>query len=509
MLKVEQIEQIRRAYYIDKKSMRQIAQEFRHSRETVRKAVESAEPRPYTLSQGRPAPKLGPYKAQIEELVAENERLPAKQRYTWKKIYQAIQKAGYQGSGSNLRHYLAQIGWKKKKPAVFLPLEYDPGCDGQVDWGEAQVLMQGQQITVQLFVMRLCYSRRPFVMAFPHQKQEAFFEGHVQAFHHFGGIPQRLTYDNLKTAVYRILSGRNREEQATFIQFRSHYLFESHYCTPGQGHQKGGVEHGVGYVRRNFLVPLPQVDSFEQLNAQLRAACLQDDQRQVEGQPLTIHQAWQQERPHLQPLPAQDYPCCVTIPVTLTPYSQVVIDTNRYSVPTDQAAKALVAKVYPFRVEIFRPGEGEPIATHPRSYGHKQDIFEPLHYLPLLEQRPGALAHAKPIRQWRPHWPAVYEELLSHLQAQWPEGRGIREFVRILRLHQTYPPDLLAQAVQQALAYGCAHADGVTLCLQQLCQPNPQVTRLDLDNHPHLQDLGSQRANLEDYNQLLGGAGCL
>lgn len=508
MIKVEQIERIRRAFYIDKKSIRQIAKELGHSRETVRQAIDSAAPRQYTLSQERPAPKLGPYKARVQALLVENETLPRKQRYTWSKIYDIIKKEGYQGKDSNLRHYIGEQRQAKRRPAVYLPLEYDPGTDAQVDWGEAVVILNGQQVTVQLFVMRLCYSRRTFAMAFPHQQQEAFFWGHVQAFQHFGGVPQRLTYDNLKAAVLRVLEGKNRQEQASFIQFRSHYLFESHFCTPGQGHEKGGVEHGIGYVRRNFLVPLAQVASYDELNAYLLAQCLQDDQRQVAGQPVTIQTAWEQERPRLRPLPPQDYPCCTLLSVTLTPYSQVVIDTNRYSVPVDQVTKQLLAKVYPFRVEIYGPGDKTPMATHARCYGHKQDIFDPLHYLPLLEQRPGAFNHAKPIRQWRQQWPDLYDRLLHQLQAQWPEGRGIREFIRVLRLHQRYPAQLVEQAIRQALTYNCGHADGVLLCLHQLSQPVTQPAPLDLDHQPHLQTIGTQPVNLSHYNQLLGGEPC-
>lgn len=505
MLTVEQIEQIRRAYYVDKKSMRQIAREMKCSRNTVKQAIESAEPRRYTLQADRPAPKLDPYKEQIAELVAKNETLPVKQRYTWKKIYKAIRKMGYQGSASNLRHYLSKISWKKKQVAVFMPLEFEPGEDGQVDWGEAQVIMGGVAIKVQLFVLRLCYSRRSFVMAFPHQRQEAFFMGHVQAFHYLGGVPQRLTYDNLKAAVYRILEGRNREEQASFIQFRSHYLFDSHYCTPGAGHQKGGVEHGVGYARRNFLVPLPEVASFAELNAQLLAACREEDQRRVAGQPRPIGEMWQEELPVLRSLPEEDYACHTTVAVTLTPYSQVIIDTNRYSVPTDRAVKSLVAKVSPFEVVIYRPDEAEPLARHPRCYGRKQDIFDPLHYLPLLGQRPGSFKHAKPIRQWRQQWPTVYETLLNRLQTQWPEGRGLQEFIRILRLHERYPAPTVEEAVNLALEYGCLHADGVALCLQQLVEPQPEWPALDLSDHPHLQTAGTQTVHLDTYDQLLGG----
>jgi transposase len=273
MLTVEEREALRRVYYVERKSVQQIAREHQVARQTVRKALASAAPASYTLQAPRPSPKLGPYHARIAELLAENMRLPHKQRYTSHKIFELLRGEGYTGSEARVRGYLGNLRRLQQRPAVYLPLEFDPGTDAQVDWGEARVDMAGVPITAQFFVMRLCYSRRIFVMAFPAQKQEAFFLRHVAAFEHFGGVPHRITYDNLGTAV-RLLKGRSRQEQQAFTLFRSHYLFESHFCTPGQAHEKGGVEHGIGFVRRNFLVPIPQVASFEDLNGYLRAACL-------------------------------------------------------------------------------------------------------------------------------------------------------------------------------------------------------------------------------------------
>ena len=506
MITVEKREEIRRAYYVEKKSIRQISRELEVSRPTIRKAVTGAASVKYELKQPRSAPKLGAYKEKIEALLTENERLPGKQRYTSSKIYDIIWAEGYRGAQSTLRHYIGQRRKVSRRPKVYLPLEFDPGTDAQVDWGEADVIMSGEQITVQLLVVRLNYSRRLFVMAFPSQKQESFFEGQVQAFHHFGGVPQRITYDNLKAAVKKVLRGKKREEQERFIIFRSHYLFQSHFCAPRAGNEKGGVEHGVGYARRNFLVPLPQVDSFAQLNAYLLDQCLADDGRQVTGQPTTIYQAWPQEQPQLQPLPAYDFACCRSLEVTLTPYSQVVIETNRYSVPTDKAVKKLVVKLYSFHLEIYRPDQKEPLAVHPRCYERGQDVFEPLHYLPLLQQRPGAFDHAKPLRRWRKEWPLVYEQLLAHLQAQARDGEGIREFIRVLSLHQEHPAKLVEQAIGQALTYGCTHADGVTLCLNQLLQPETPLVQLDLSDQPHLATVGDQIVDLGLYDQLLQGA---
>jgi transposase len=503
MISVEDRERVRRAYFVEKKTQRQIAKEMQLARKTVRKALESAEPAAYTLSEPRPAPVLDPYKARIEELLREAERMPRKQRYTGRKIFQLVQQAGYTGAESTIRAYIGRRRQEQRRPNVYLPLEFDPGQDAQMDWGEAVAIIAGVTVTVQLFFMRLNYSRRLFVMAFPSQKQEAFFAGHVQAFNFFGGVPHRISYDNLATAVQAVLQGKNRREQQAFVVFRSHYLFESHFCTPGEGHEKGGVEHGVGFGRRNYLVPIPQVASFAELNQFLLAQCQADDLRQVDGQTVTIGAAWALEQPTLLPLPAQPFRCCVTRPVCLTPYSQVEFETNRYSVPADKAQRNLVLRAYPFVVEILY--QEEVLASHGRSYERDQDIFDPLHYLPLLAQRPGAFAHAKPLRWWRSEWPPAYEQLLARLQAEAVDGQAIREFVRILALHQQYPASAVEAAIAQALVYGCIHADGVELCLRQHLHPEVSPPLLDLTAQPKLLAVAPQDSgpNLHCYEQLL------
>lgn len=507
MKTVEEREAIRRAYYVEGKKIRQIARELGCARQTVRKVISAMDGAPPVQTRARRAPVLGPYKKRIAELYAESERQPRKQRYTAKTIFKILKAEGYRGTLSTVGHYLAGLRREKRRPKVFLPLAFDPAEDAQVDWAEAVVIINGKRVTVQLFIMRLSYSRRVFMMAFPTQQQESFFAGHVSAFHHFGGVPHRLSYDNLKTAVQEILRGKKRKEQRQFIAFRSHYLFESNFCAPRAGHEKGGVEHSVGYLRRNYLTPLLEVRSWQELNERLVAFCLQDDERRVTGQPTSIKTAWQVEQPLLRPLPKTPFDYSRQMTVNLNPYSQVVIDTNRYSVPVEKAAKKLAVKVYPFRVEIYRPGEKEPLAVHPRSYARHSDIFDPLHYLPLLEKRPGALRYAKPIRNWRKNWPAVYEKLLARLQSNWPAGRGVREFIRILRLHETHPAPLIEQAVAQSLALNCAHADGVTLCLHRLEHPEPAPSPLNLSERPKLTAVGSQPVNLTQYDQLLAGGG--
>jgi hypothetical protein len=316
-------------------------------------------------------------------------------------------------------------------------------------------------------------------------------------------VPHRLAYDNLKVAVYEVLTGRQRQEQEAFILFRSHYLFDSRYCTPGQGHEKGSVEHGVGYARRKFMVPLPQVTSFEELNNHLLARCLAEDKRIVKGQSRAIGQMWAKEQPYLLPLPAHQLPCCVTREVSLNPYCQVVFETNRYSVPADHAYPTLTLRAYPFAVEVLH-GQ-EILARHPRCYEREQDIIDPLHYLPLLAQRPGAFEHAQSIRRWRSEWPPAYEQLLSHLQRRFEHHDAIRQFVQVLTLNRSHDHTVVEQAVEQALALGCAHYAGVQWCLHQQVCPSPSPLPLDLSNRPHLAAVGRQPLDLGGYDLLLTG----
>lgn len=494
MLSEDERERIRRAYYLEHHNLSQIAKETGHCRETVKNVVEAVPRKPYQLSHPRRSMVFAPFQPRVDGYLAQNEHLPPKQRFTAHRIFDLLRAEGYPGCESRVRQYVAE--WKQThqhRRNVFLPLEFEPGMDAQCDWGKALVILAGQRQEVRVFVMRLCYSRRHFVMAFPTEKQESFFYGHVQAFEHFGGVPHRISYDNLATAVKLVFDktqekgkGRKRLEQSAFQSLRSHYLFESHFCTPGQGHEKGQVEQEVGFARRNFLVPPPEATSFEDLNAQLRQACLQDDARHLRGAHLSIGQAWEQERPRLRPLPPFAYECCQTGTARVTPYSQVVFETNRYSVPVQYARREATIKAYPFHVELL--DRTKVLARHLRCYGRNQDVFDPLHYLPLLEERPGAFDYAKPLKHWREEWPPCYHEMLRKLRETWLDGRGVQEFVRILQLHQTYPAALVQQAIEQALSFGAVHLDGVMHCLHHL-PSSAETLPLDLSTRPDLDAL--------------------
>lgn len=500
MRTVEDYEEIRRAYFINKQSIRAIHRTLGYDRETIRKAIVDAAPKPYTLKKPREAPVIGPYQQRIAELLAESKKQKRKQRYTAHRIYEILKSEGYTGSEGAVHNYVSRERRKSEYKEKYIPLEFDPGQDGQVDWGEADVILKGERVTVQLFILRLNYSKARFVMAFPFQKQEAFFEGHNQAFRFFGGVIRRLTYDNLKTAVYKILAGRNRQEQESFKKFRSYYLFESNYCNPAQGHEKGGVENDVGYVQRNIMTPLLQVSSYEELNAILWKACQENLHRRVRGQLASVSELLADERSMFLPLPRELFPACISYPVKPNGYSQVELDTNRYSVPVEHGNNQLVLRAYPFRVEILFGKD--VIATHLRCFGRQQDILDPMHYLTLLEQRPGAFEHAKPLRYWRKHWPKDYDRLLEAFRERLPGGQGVREFIAFLKLHRDYPADQIQQAVQAALEVGAASLDGVQLYLRQSQVGQPNFPKLEAERFSNLAVYGNQPVNLQQYDLL-------
>ena len=461
MITVENKEEIRRAYYIEGKSIRQISRETGHHRYTIRKALEDGMKPEYKLRNPPARPVMASVKGIIDQWLEKDKTQPSKQRHTAKRIHERLRdEYGFDGAESTVRHYVAQ---RRREMGdgndVFIPLGYVPGQMAQVDFGEAEVIISGQQLISQIFCLRMCYSKQPFVMALPTQSQESFLQGHVCAFDFLGGVPKELVYDNLKVAVNKILKGRDREEQVAFIAFRSHYLFESRFCTPGEAHEKGLVEGLVGYSRRNFLVPIPEQDSWESLNSYLWQKCKAESSRRLRGMGMTIGEALSSEQANLLPLPSKPFPCCTLHPVQANGFGLVTFQTNRYSVPAHCAHEAIWLRAFSDRVEITNGRK--IVAVHSRCYGREQDILNPLHYLSLLERRPGAWNNAKPIQQWRQSWPGVYDLYLSALQERLPDRQATREFVRILRLHEEYSETVITQALQKALECHCYSADGV------------------------------------------------
>jgi transposase len=502
MVKVDEKERIRRAYFLQRKSMRQIARELHHARRTVRKAIYDPAPPRYTRVVPAAKPVLGPFTAIIGRWLDEDLSSPKKQRHTARRIYhRLVEEHCFEGGESTVRRYVREH--RPREREVYVPLEYDPGSDAQCDFGPAYVVMGNKMEQVQLFCLRLCYSTRPFVMAFPHQKQEALFEGHVAAFEFLGGIPGNIWYDQLSPAVKHLAKGKGTQEQEAFIAFRSHYLFQSRYCNPGQAHEKGLVENLVGYARRNFLVPLPKVSSFQELNDLLLERCLKEDRRRLRGKTRSIGELWREEKARLLSLPQHPYPCCKVCTVKPNSLSLVQFQSNRYSVPVTVAEDKLTLKAFVDRVEIS--AREKIVAVHRRCYGRHEDVLDPLHYLPLLQERIRAFPYAKPIRHW--HWPEVFDRYLAALRERHQNGAATREFIRALELCSSYPEEEVARAMDQALAWHASSLDVLIRILQS--SRDPELVPIPLGGERSMRASTTPCPRVEDrglahYSQLLG-----
>lgn len=448
MIQVNEKETIRRLYFIKRHSARRIARERYHSRKTVKKAIMDGGVPEYHLTRAKPCLVMGRYKDIIERWLKEDRSRPKKQRHTAHRIYERlVDEHSFTGAERTVREYVRKLRFDLKDMAI--PLEFDPGSDAQCDWGEAFVYMEDELTKVQVFCMKLCYSGKPFVVTFPTQRQEAFFEGHRQAFDWYGGVPPRISYDNLTTAVRKVLQGHNRKEQEAFIAFRSHYLFDSHFATPGRPREQGKVESLVGYARRNYFVPVRRVKSYEELNGLLLERLLADEGRKAPGGEMTVGEAFEREKDLLLPLPKYPQRCCVSVPVCPNRLSLVNFDGNRYSVPVEYGVSQLMLHAYAWKVEIAC--NDRVIASHERCYGKGRAIMKVEHYLPLLLRRPGAFPYAKPVRHWQ--MPEIYREFLKSLQAS-RNGDSPREFLLVLSLGRSYGKEQLEQAMRQTLDEG-------------------------------------------------------
>ena len=470
MIKMDQYAFIRTAHRVYGKSIRQIARETGHDRKTIKKVLLGKTP--FYKSRGaQPYPVLGPYLTAIDAWLEADKDVHKKQRHTAVRIYnRLVSEHGYTGSETSVRRYVheAKIRLGLNFNKAFIPSERDIASEAEVDWGAADIYLQGQLVKVKTFCMRSKYSGRLFVRVYPCERQQAFFDGHIHAFQFFGGVFRTIIYDNLTTAVEKILKGRDRLEQKEFVKFHAHYNFSTRFCNPDSGHEKGGVEGIVGFSRRNFLVPVPRVDSIEELNEQLLKECLSYGSHRIEGHENTVEENYQEEKAALISLPASEFSNIKTESGKVSGYSTVRVDSNRYSVPTRYAGLKVNVLLYVDKVEIYFGNK--KLAVHERLYNKNKWQLNPEHYLELLRQRPGAFDTARPIRIWRRSWPSAFERLLDRLRQANGETAGIKEFVTVLMLVKKHGQDEVAIAVEQALKVGITSADSIQQMLLNLRQ---------------------------------------
>jgi transposase len=455
--KVELFEQIRREYEFGVGTIKGVAAKLGVHRRMVRQALANAEP-PERRQSERERPVIGPLRPLIDAILEVDRKAPRKQRHTAHRIWRRIltELPERKVAEVTIRQYVRQrkreLGWFTR--ATCVPQSYRLGQEGQVDWYQAWAELGGEAVQLEVFSMRSMASGGAFHRAYHRATQQAFLEAHEHAFDYFEGVFLLLRYDNLKSAVKKILRGHRREETSRFIAFRSHWRFQSEFCTPEEPHEKGGIEGEVGYFRRNHWVPMPKARDLADLNAQLLDACREDQRRQIADRSATVGALMVDERAHLLPLAEDGFELAEVSFPKVDGLGCVRVQTNLYSTPA-RVGKTVEVRLYPSRIEIR--DEGRCIACHERCHERQQQVLELEHYLDVLERKPGAFIGSKPLAAWRERglWTESYDRLLEELIGRHGKQSGTRQMIEVLSLVKQHGHERVRAAVQEALALGC------------------------------------------------------
>ena len=496
MFQVDVHLRVRRGVMVEGMSIREASRVFGLHRDTVRKMLAYSAPPGYRRQTSPRRPKLEPYTGVIDRILDDDHRVPRKQRHTAQRIFERLRdEYGFGGGYTTVKDYVREH--RRRTQEMFVPLSHAPG-HAQCDFGEALVVIGGVQQKAHYFVLDLPHSDGCFIKAYPAETTEAFLDGHVSAFAFLGGAPQSILYDNTKLAVARILGDGRRKRTRAFTELQSHYLFEDRFGRPGKGDDKGKVEGMVGYVRRNFLAPIPSFESFTALNAHLEGRCLERMDARLRGHTETIGQRMERDLEALLPLTAVPYDACDKQAGRVSSLSLVRHRTNDYSAPVAYGRRDVLVRGYVDEVVISCGSE--IIARHPRSYERDDFVYDPIHYLPLLEQKTGALDQAAPLQGW--DLPEEFGALRRLLESRMGR-RGKREFVQVLRLLETFSGQEAHAAVKDALRLGALSFDAVKHLV--MCRLEGRPPRLDLELYPYLPRVRVSTTCAGDYMTLLSG----
>ncbi len=471
MLFMDLIAEIRRRRLVSKESISSIARELSLSRPTVRKHCRSL-CEPLYRRQKQPTPMLGAFEATLESWLRVERDLPKAQRRTARRLFEGLQAEGYRGAYDSVQRFVRRwkaVGSGPSTTQAFVPLSFSPGEVCQFDWSHEHVELGGVMQTIKVAHFRLTFSRQMFVVAYPRETQEMVFDAHNRAFAFFGGVPQRMVYDNLKAVVETIFTGKERLFNRRFLVLANHYVFEPVACTPASGWEKGQVENQVGNVREWLFTPLARFADFEALNEWLAIRCRELAQRKHPATPdRSIATCFVEEQLALRQITAT-FDGYVEHMLRVSSTCLVVLDRNRYSVPAAFAGRAVSVRSTATLVSVV--AEGAVVAQHARRFGRDQLICDPWHYLPILERKPGALRNGTPFREW--DLPQSIQLVRDRILKQ---PKGDRAFVELLLMARDVGLEPLEVACDLVLDGNVVTASVVMNAMQRLIAPMQPVT---------------------------------
>jgi len=468
---VETIRKIRKGHFREGKGIRETSRDLHISRNTVRNVIRSGITDQKYERTVQPYPKLGAFIERLTEMLEEDRVKPIRHRRSAQLLFEQLQREeGYEGGYDAVRRY---VGAKRKELGTaaikaYVPLEFAPGDAFQFDWSYEQVELGGVQTKVKIAQFRLCHSRQPFCVAYARETLEMVLDAHIRAFEFFGGVCCRGIYDNLKTVVNKVLVGKDRVFNRRFQNLASYYLFDLVACTPAAGWEKGQVENQVGLVRKRFFAKRRRFASLEELNEWLAQECRNHaaTAKHPESREQTVAQVFAEEQSKLLALPGVPFDGYHEIVSGVSPQLLINFDRNRYSVDAMAAGKTVSVRAYADRIVIVR--DDTVVASHRRHLGRDKVIYDPWHYLAVLERKPGALRDGAPFKQWS--LPEAMVEVRRILEER---TGGDRQFVGILSVVSRYGLESVAAACAQAVAEQTVGRDVILSILSRAHDQDP------------------------------------
>jgi transposase len=499
MLILETVVRIRREH-AGGKAIKAIARDLHISRKVVRKAIRAPEGAFDYRRKVQPLPRIGPFQERLDVLLEENEVRGRRDRLRMTRIHDLLVREGFEGSYDAVRRYATRWKIARRKDAgdgvtAFIPLMFRPGEAYQFDWSHEDVEIAGKPMRVKVAHMRLCASRAVYVRAYPRESQEMLFDAHARGFAFFGGVPTRGIYDNMKTAVTSVFTGKERVFNRRFLIMTDHYMVEPTACSPAAGWEKGQVENQVQTIRGRFFQPRLRFASLEELNGWLEAECRRWAERQAhpdQGE-LTVAQVLEVEQGALQPM-LGPFDGFNESEHAVTGTCLISFDRNRYSVLSTVARRTVQVRAYADRI-VVRCG-ADVVAEHARFFGRDRTIYDPWHYLPVLARKPGALRNGAPFQGWD------MPPALTRLRRKLGNGDDAdRRFVRVLSAVLTDGLEPVEAAVREALVTGTASDDLILNILARRREPPRPLTIVTSEDsalrHPPIADCAR-------YDQLRG-----
>jgi transposase len=471
MLTVETIRKVRKAHFVDGKGIRQIVREFHIARNTVRDIIRSGKIDQKYERSNQPRPKLGAFADRLSELLKEDSVKPIRHRRSAQILFEQLQREGYDGGYDSVRRHVS--AWKVSSdaapPKAFIPLAFEPGDAFQFDWSYEQVELGGVPVEVKVAQFRLCHSRKPYCVGYTREALEMVLDAHIRAFEYYGGVCRRGIYDNLKTVVTKVLMGKDRVFNRRFQSLASHYLFEPVACTPASGWEKGQVENQVGVVRSRFFVNRRRFTDLDEMNEWLEGECRNHaaNARHPERKDRTINEVFAEEKSRLLSLPVSPFDGYTEGVARVSSQLLIGFDRNRYSVNSVAVGKTVAVRAYADRIIVVL--NDKVVGMHRRHLGRDKVVYDPWHYVAVLEQKPGALRNGAPFKHW--DLPAALQEVRTRLSKH---SDGDRQFVAVLSVVRRYSLGAVVNACAQALSDKTVSSD-VILAILSRKHDDPQT----------------------------------